>query len=55
MIRDEACEGHIIVACGGGGIPIKRTDKDGYVGVEAVVDKDLTTRACSAPISAPSC
>jgi carbamate kinase len=52
MIRDEACEGHIVVACGGGGVPIKRTEKEGYVGVEAVVDKDLTSSVLATNIGA---
>jgi len=43
MIRDAALSGHIVVACGGGGIPIKQDEKKNYVGIEAVVDKDLTS------------
>jgi hypothetical protein len=40
MIRDAARAGHIVVACGGGGIPIK-TDREGrYAGIEAVIDKE---------------
>ena len=30
----------LLVACGGGGVPIKRNDSDEFAGVEAVVDKD---------------
>jgi carbamate kinase len=52
MIRDAACAGHIVVACGGGGIPIKRTDSGGYAGVEAVVDKDLTSSVLGVNIGA---
>jgi carbamate kinase len=52
MIRDAALAGHIVVACGGGGIPI-RTDENGrYVGVEAVVDKDLTSAVMGANVGA---
>src|SRR5262245_20748983 len=43
MIRDAVRAGHIVVACGGGGIPIKKDAHDQYVGVEAVIDKDLTS------------
>jgi carbamate kinase len=34
-------QGYVVVCSGGGGIPTIRTD-EGYVGVEAVIDKDLT-------------
>lgn len=33
--------GYVVVAAGGGGIPVVR-DSDGWRGVEAVIDKDLT-------------
>lgn len=33
--------GNVVVTCGGGGIPIAKT-KNGYQGVEGVIDKDLT-------------
>jgi carbamate kinase len=33
--------GHVVVAAGGGGVPVVEVD-DGYRGVEAVVDKDRT-------------
>jgi carbamate kinase len=52
MIREAACAGHIVVACGGGGIPIKRAESGGYVGVEAVVDKDLTSSVLGVNIGA---
>jgi carbamate kinase len=52
MIRDAALAGHIVVACGGGGIPIRITDGDRYAGVEAVVDKDLTSAVMAANIGA---
>jgi carbamate kinase len=43
MIRETAQAGHIVVACGGGGIPIHVREDGKYVGIEAVVDKDLTS------------
>ena len=52
MIRDAAQAGHIVVACGGGGIPIKRSEDDSYAGIEAVVDKDLTSAVLGANIGA---
>jgi carbamate kinase len=40
-IRTLAASGAIVVASGGGGIPVRRTSSGSLVGVEAVVDKDL--------------
>lgn len=52
MIREAARAGHIVVACGGGGIPIKKTVNDSYAGVEAVIDKDLTSSVLAANVGA---
>ena len=52
MIREAARAGHIVVACGGGGIPIKKDEHDLYAGVEAVIDKDLTSSVLAADIGA---
>lgn len=35
-------EGTLVIACGGGGIPIVR-EPEGYRGIEAVIDKDLAS------------
>lgn len=35
--------GHIVIACGGGGAPVVKRSNFGFRGVEAVVDKDLTS------------
>jgi carbamate kinase len=35
--------GLVVVACGGGGVPVTMT-VDGYVGVDAVIDKDLAAQ-----------
>jgi len=43
--------GTVVVATGGGGIPMVRTD-DGLVGVEAVLDKDLSAALLAHAISA---
>lgn len=52
MIRHSANEGNIVIAGGGGGIPIM-VDKDGrYEGVEAVIDKDLTSSMLASEIKA---
>ncbi|MCP3978202.1 MAG: carbamate kinase [bacterium] len=52
MIREAATAGHIVVACGGGGIPIKTSSAGAYEGVEAVVDKDLTSSVLATNIGA---
>jgi carbamate kinase len=42
-----------VVACGGGGIPIIRRQADNdYEGIEAVIDKDLTSSVLAAEIGA---
>lgn len=41
-IRALVESGHIVVAAGGGGIPVVRNADGGLGGVEAVIDKDLT-------------
>jgi len=52
MIKLLAEAGHIVVACGGGGIPIIKGPDDRYVGVEAVIDKDLASSLLAANIGA---
>ena len=52
MIRDAARQGHIVIACGGGGIPIMKNNAGDYVGVEAVLDKDLTASLLGVEIGA---
>jgi carbamate kinase len=41
----------VVVACGGGGVPIAMTS-DGYVGVEAVIDKDLAAQRLASTLGA---
>jgi carbamate kinase len=43
VIRHMAREGNIVIAGGGGGIPIWVKDNGDYEGIEAVIDKDLTS------------
>jgi carbamate kinase len=52
MIREAARSGHIVIACGGGGIPIKKNPDDSYAGVEAVIDKDLTSSVLATDVGA---
>lgn len=43
MIRSLVYSGNVVIAAGGGGIPIIVDKNDRYVGVEAVIDKDLSS------------
>lgn len=47
LIEDDV----VVIACGGGGIPVIRTE-EGYKGVDAVIDKDLASSKLSADIGA---
>jgi carbamate kinase len=52
-LRDTVREGHIVLAGGGGGIPIvKHAESGEYVGVEAVIDKDLTSSVIARELEA---
>jgi carbamate kinase len=42
-IRRMVDDGVLVIACGGGGVPVTLTP-DGYVGVDAVIDKDLAAQ-----------
>ncbi len=44
--------GFVVVCCGGGGVPTVRREGEGYVGVEAVVDKDLTAALLAEQVAA---
>lgn len=52
MIRQSAEAGHIVIAAGGGGIPIKQMPDGNYEGIEAVIDKDLTSSILATQIGA---
>jgi carbamate kinase len=52
MIRDAVRQGHIVVACGGGGIPVKRQGDGQFAGLEAVIDKDLTSSVLATDVGA---
>ena len=52
MVREAARQGHIVVAAGGGGVPIVWEEGGDWVGVEAVIDKDLTSSVLATNVAA---
>lgn len=52
MVREAARSGHIVVAAGGGGIPVIKGDSNDYRGIEAVIDKDLTSSVLANDVGA---
>lgn len=51
-IRELARKGTIVIACGGGGIPVYRDSRLGLEGVDAVVDKDLAAAVVATDLGA---
>ena len=51
-IRRAVEAGELVVACGGGGIPVVRNPEYGYHGVRAVIDKDLASAMLAAELGA---
>ena len=49
-IRALVAAGYVVVACGGGGIPVVETEPGVYQGVEAVVDKDFASALLAASL-----
>jgi len=52
VIRDLVKRGNIVIAAGGGGVPVYRDEKKNLVGVEAVIDKDLASSLLATEIDA---
>lgn len=52
LIRELVDEGTIVIACGGGGIPVYRDKRLGFEGVDAVVDKDLAAAVLARELGA---
>jgi basic membrane protein A len=54
IIRSLANSGHIVIACGGGGIPVITggDDDEKVVGIDAVIDKDLAGELLARQIGA---
>src|SRR3954471_3526225 len=46
-VRDLVNDGVLVIACGGGGIPVERSER-GLAGVEAVIDKDRASALLAA-------
>jgi carbamate kinase len=42
-IRSMLDQGEIVIACGGGGIPVVKNAEDEYEGIEAIIDKDFAS------------
>ena len=51
-IRDLVAGGKIVIAGGGGGIPVVRKADGGYHGVQAVIDKDRTSALIASRVGA---
>jgi carbamate kinase len=52
IIRDLARDGNIVIAAGGGGVPVYLDDKKDVRPAEAVIDKDLASSLLAAKIGA---
>jgi carbamate kinase len=52
IIKNLASKGNIVIAAGGGGIPVYKDENNLLHGVEAVVDKDLASSLLAREISA---
>lgn len=52
MIRQLVAQGTIVIACGGGGIPVYLDQRLGIEGVDAVVDKDLAASVLARDLGA---
>ncbi len=51
VIKNAAMEGHVVIAVGGGGIPVALKE-DRFKGVEAVIDKDRASSVLASTIKA---
>ncbi len=52
-VRALVDAGFVVIACGGGGIPVVETEPGVYRGVEAVVDKDFASALLAAQLGIP--
>lgn len=54
VIKDMAMKGHIVIAVGGGGVPVYRHPNNYLEAIEAVIDKDLASSLLASQIRADS-
>ncbi len=52
VIRELVKKGNIVIAAGGGGVPVYRDEDKNLVGIEAVIDKDLASSLLAQEIGA---
>ena len=52
VIRQNVEDGKIVIACGGGGIPVIRNKQGEFEGVEAIIDKDFASSRLAQEIDA---
>jgi carbamate kinase len=52
MVRSLVYAGNVVLALGGGGVPMSKDEHNEYVGVEAVIDKDLSSALLAADVKA---
>ncbi len=52
IIKNLVNRGNIVIACGGGGIPVYLDENKNLVGTEAVIDKDLASSLLASEINA---
>lgn len=52
VIKEIIDNGNIVITCGGGGIPVRMDEIDGYEGVDAVIDKDLSSAKLATQLNA---
>ncbi len=51
-IRNLTEDGHLVICCGGGGIPVYRTEKNHLKGAAAVIDKDFASELLAEQLDA---
>lgn len=52
IVKELVEKGHIVIATGGGGIPIQKHDNNYFEAIEAVIDKDLASSLLALEIGA---